>query len=308
MQPTCCDAGADATGVTTDAADGSTTDGADVSVISDADASLDVGPPPDEGGRSDIAEVGPLADVDRDAPPPIVDGTPPADGPDGLPPTDGPVDNPACPLRNPDPVVCADPDAGSPETRWVECTPLNPRTVATASYPGSFKMDTQGIYWTAGFGEIYMLSNGASSPTMIVKARAVTSFHGFQLDDNAIYFDDETDGGRFTVTSIRRDGTARTALATSARGSLAIDGERLYIGDDGGRVAWIPKSGGMPVATPMPLPERRLFLHDDTHFYWFEGPADDRTLKRWARDGVSSETNVDQQGSDFWMLQDATHL
>ena len=316
MLPPCCDgdAGGDARDASDAAADigGSAIDAVrGVDSVTDASVDPDTSIQPD-GAGGDASDGTPSSDA-TDATP--ADRLPPLDDADLDGPSigdrtvpDGTIDDPTCPLPAPDPLVCLEPDSGVPGTRTVDCWRPT-RKVASASYPIGLTMDSRGVYWaTSGSGEVFMLPHGATEPTLIVAMRVVSASFGFRVDDDAIYFHDETDGGQFVITSIKRDGTGRTPLVTSTWGMLGMTADRIYFNDATGQVAWIPKSGGTPVVTPIAASQQLRLLIDDAYLYWFDGPSDDRTVKRLVKDAATVETIADHQGPISWFLQDATHL
>jgi hypothetical protein len=327
MLPPCCDSDAgddarlasDASDASDAAADtGSAIDAArGVDSVTDASVDPDTSIQPDGagGGASDGTPSSRDATDATSTDATSADGRPPSDGADLDGPSigdrtmpDGTVDDPTCPLPAPDPVVCLDPDGGVPGTRTVDCWRPT-RKVASASYPTDLMTDSRGVYWAnSGSGEIFMLPHGATAPTFIAAMRVVTASFGFRIDDDAIYFHDETDGGQFVITSIKRDGTGRTPLVTSTWGMLAMTADRIYFNDTTGQVAWIPKSGGTPVVTPIAASQVLHLVIDDARLYWFDGPSDDRTVKRIAKDGTTVETIADHQGPIRGFIQDTTHL
>ena len=114
----------------------------------------------------------------------------------------------------------------------------------------------------------------------------MSSFHGFQLDDNAIYFDEETDGGRFTVTSIRRDGTARTALATAW----------------GGETIKVATGGSIPLvhALSSGVPDAEILLLGATDGFSNIHAPNERVLVKELRNTVLAQALFFHEYADRW--------
>jgi hypothetical protein len=217
---------------------------------------------------------------------------------------DGPLDY-LCPFSAPDPIACVtSPGGGLPPTTRVDC-PRNYRVVVQTSYPSPIKTDAQGIYWSADGTRIYWLPTGTTGYRHIAQVQTA-NYHGFWLDDDAVYFDDETDGGSFVTTRILRDGTGRTPIVTTKFGTQMLGTDRIYFKDDvSGRLASVPKMSGPVELTPI-TNEFVTILQDDAYIYWLDGGDD--WLKRVAVGGSTIEPMAQHPGRPFRIIQDQTHL
>ncbi len=184
------------------------------------------------------------------------------------------------------------------------CDPLTPPTTALANcrrdstkiaddrYARSIIADAQGAYWIKEGDAVRMQAHGATQPVTLFEGPPL-SLAGLAVDDNAVYFMQITAaGGPSAISSVKRDGSGLTTLASGLTTGMAplFEHDRVYYASSTGHVASINKLGGD--VREIAIDARTVYgqlASDATHLYWLEGDELASNLKRMAKAGGSAE-------------------
>jgi hypothetical protein len=164
-----------------------------------------------------------------------------------------------------------------------------PTILFREQFPANLVSDAQGVYWNV-YGTLRYLAPGASAAVALVEGQP--SITGVAVDEDAIYFCGATEGDSAALFKVRRDGSDLTMLAGGlSMGRLwefrapALDSERVYYPGANGYVASVPKGGGTPAQTNIPLAAATQLVVDASDFYWLEVADERGSLKKLSKFG-----------------------